>query len=508
MSINIFEEERIGEVIERFGSSRKMAVFVGAGSSIEAGLPTWEELIKRLLDRAAREANLFSKPKDRRAWVKSMLQVESLIGAASVVEGLLNKHLITVLRQELYAGQTKWEKNLKARDYFPGPIANQIAYLRLTFEGQRRQLHIFTTNYDDLLEVALQNQPKLAKKYTIYPYVRPGKEPDHPLKVRHLHGYLGRQSKTLRPVTLTEHSYYLDRMDNFWQEPEVVSELNETPCLFLGTSLTDPNITRYLYEAKGEQRHAVIFVRQAETYLVPASVRRVREAVAIERWSKRLDVIFVDHYSDVSQLLHEIANRRRTTKGRYTPLTIRARRYLTNLETEILKPDSDEEFLERQKELHEVLVDILDQACAVMSRKKKQKLDLTTELGLSMALWLLDISGRKLTAWATTDRIHCNVAALQTVELNPNSRWVAAKAFCSGRYTEEKWDYSNSRWSYIIGIPLWTKGGHIPVGALTLTTRTSANRTKLAQMNPSQRASFAETLTAAVLEQLGSLSTG
>ena len=199
-----------------------------------------------------------------------------------------------------------------ASDYMPGETAMQIAFLREAFEGPRRKLHIYTTNYDDLLEVALEASPKLAELgySTVLPYTGPDDDDDPDelhIKVRHLHGFLGR-SGSKGSLTLTERSYFGEAAKREWQYQEVVHELTHNSCLFLGTSLTDLNIVRYLHEHGGKKRHAIVFVREAEIYDVPEHVREARERVAIDRWgSERLDVVFVDHYADVAQLILEIA---------------------------------------------------------------------------------------------------------------------------------------------------------------------------------------------------------
>jgi hypothetical protein len=518
MSIGVFEEPRAQAVIERFGSADKIGVFVGAGASVEAGLPTWEQLVQRLLDRAAREAKLFPKqPKNREAWVSSMLRVESLLGAASVAQVELGEKLPEVLQEELYgtSNASTGTPPGRAEHYSPGPIAEQIAHLRVAFDNDPdHSMNIYTTNYDDLIEVALRNEAKLARKYTIYPYVRPGGRVSHPLGVRHLHGYVGRD-KTIGPFTLAEESYLDKNPAAFWQEAQVVSELNEARCLFLGTSLTDPNLIHYLYEHHSgpnkSERNAIVFVRQAEIYDVPEFVRKAREDFAIKRWGPHdLDVIFLDHYSDVAQLLHEIATRHRAADAKgYTSLATRASQYFTRLDNTVLRASNTIEFRKRQQDLNEALCDVQAEAVSTMKRSRKHKADLSSEHGLTLGLWLLTDKGARLTLCGATDRIWCDIEALQTLDLNPRDRWVAVKAFCDGKYTEMDWGYDNSRWSYVLGIPLWTEKtspyGRIPIGVMTLSTQTPSNKTKLAQLDYSQRALLGRTLAVTTLQRMDEL---
>jgi NAD-dependent SIR2 family protein deacetylase len=505
MSIDIFEDAKIRALIDHFGSARKMAIFVGAGSSIEAGLPSWEQLVQRLLDRSASDRELFANPEARQEWVDSMLRVESLMGAASVVEGLLGERLQDVAAEELFRGREEEvaDPPKTAEDYSPGPIAMQIAKLREAFDDGQGLLKIYTTNYDNLLEGALRTRPAL-DKYTVYPYLGPDTdEPKKPLKVRHLHGYLGGEQDHTA-IVLTERSYFGREQENSWERSQVTNQLGDAPALFLGTSLTDINIIRYLYQHRGKHRHAVVLVRQAEIYSVPESVRSVREQVAIDRWdSANVDVVFVDHYSDVAQLLSEIA-RKHIRTDLYVPLPQRAKRYFEPLRETVLRHDiKPEKFMEHQDLLNRSLAEVLDQALQAL---KNEGIDLSTEDGLESALWLVDPTGQYLTCWAATDRIHCQFSGLQTVKLNTQHRFVASTAFCNGTYAADHRNFRNSRWSYIVGIPLWTRNtgdhGRIPIGAMTVMTQTACDKTKLASLDPKQRAYFARVLAVGALTRL------
>jgi hypothetical protein len=213
MAFACFEDPRINGAIERFGTARKMSFLVGAGASMEAGLASWDELVRRLLIRAGRDAGLFAGDDEGATsealdeWAQQILNHESLSGAASVAEQLLGERLPTVLREELY--RRRDGQPAGPQDYRPGPIANEVAHCRETMDLQRnKRLRILTTNYDDLLLQALRERPTLSESYSIYPRVYPPeREPDDPLKVRHLHGYLGPDGDR-GEVVLTDVSYY------------------------------------------------------------------------------------------------------------------------------------------------------------------------------------------------------------------------------------------------------------------------------------------------------------
>jgi hypothetical protein len=288
---------------------------------------------------------------------------------------------------------------------------------------------------------------------------------------------------------------------------EVLQTLDNVPSLFLGTSLADLNLLRYLYERRGKRRHAAVFVRQAEHFAVPAPVREVREQAATERWdAEGVDVIFVDHYSDVAQIVAEIACSK-ANPDTYTPMPRRAERYFSPLRARLLRQDlAREQFLRRQTLLNKTLTGVLDRA---RSRLADGNIDLSHETGLALSLWLIDDDGEFLTCWGSTDRIYTDTTSVQMTPVNPYHRFVASKAYCNGSYVEESRNFRNSRWSFIVGMPLWTRYdsdlGRIPIGSITLMTKTPSSATQLATLSPTQRAILAHALTIPTLSRLDDL---
>src|SRR5579884_3140003 len=93
VSFSIFERSDVREVVERFSDSSRVTVVVGAGASIEAGFPSWQQLIERLLQRAARTRFADAETEDRDLWVRETLSQDGLLGAGAVVEALSREQL-------------------------------------------------------------------------------------------------------------------------------------------------------------------------------------------------------------------------------------------------------------------------------------------------------------------------------------------------------------------------------------------------------------------------------
>jgi hypothetical protein len=58
VSFDAFAIAPIAELIEAAGGNGKVSVLIGAGASMEAGLPSWDALLDRLLLRGAESSDL------------------------------------------------------------------------------------------------------------------------------------------------------------------------------------------------------------------------------------------------------------------------------------------------------------------------------------------------------------------------------------------------------------------------------------------------------------------
>src|SRR6202034_3195042 len=120
----------------------EITMFVGAGVSMEAELPSWNALVRSLLFRARR-------PGDDQdavsAWADTVLQ-EGPLAAAAVAESLYPDQLTfrRALREVVYTRDPS--------TYVPGALAGQIAWLK---ERLGSRLALLTVNYDGLVEAAL-----------------------------------------------------------------------------------------------------------------------------------------------------------------------------------------------------------------------------------------------------------------------------------------------------------------------------------------------------------------
>lgn len=469
-----------------------MTLVVGAGASMEADLPSWPELIERLLHRVAQEYPGLEEPEDRDDWIKRTLERDELLGAGAVVEVMADEDLDTLLPQALYG-------DVGPSGYEPGPIADQVAQLRSRF-GDR--ITILTTNYDDLIERALLGAG--ATKRQIKPYVRRRAEPPPgAIPVTHLHGYAGRDGNP-KKLVLTEEHYHRMQRGRSWQEEYVTERLEHSLCLFIGTSLTDPNLIRYLYGYRAStRRHAAVFVRQGDLERATPAVRSAREEAISKRWQRcGVEPVFVDHYADAAQLLYEIGHRRRGSEE-YKPLPARARRTLELIEHILFATDgSEDDFAQRQillsrwlrSHLYKLLATALDGGSPPADER------------LAVALWLLSPNGTRVTGWAHSDRAHQDPATIEAVPIAAGSEWVAVRTICQGVRVELDRESPVSRWHFVRGLPLiLEQPTRMPIGCLTISSTKRGVATVLNELEASKKAELHRGLTTTIVDTIEQL---
>lgn len=431
-------------IIERLASAERLTFLVGAGASMEAGLPSWGRLVRGVLESLA-PASLDES--DRAAWLDAAAE-PGLLGMAATARALAgsDEDFVKRVEQQLYDG--------RGPEHFdPGPLAREIAGWKRGYP----EIQVATFNYDQLLEGALQDAGVSAEAREDNE-----RERDGVAAVRHLHGRLtGKPASDA--VILTERDYATWSQGS-WQDSFMRDAL-EGVCVFLGLSFTDQNLLRWIYGAPSSG-HVAVLARQSTPRLTGAVRRELEAATRARLADAHVTAYWADFYAETAQLMHE-ARRRRGPGRPPHAYPDRAQRRATRGRRRCIPATGLEA---RQRKVRAILSASLSGVHAALESVGAHP----GQEALGLGLWGIDYEQRTVTLWGSSDRIHVDASTITGIPLAWGSEWVAVEAITQGSVVE--WDPQTyaSRWRSVRGIPLvWTgleQRERILVGAVTLTS--------------------------------------
>jgi hypothetical protein len=465
-------------IIEQLASAGRLTFLVGAGASMEAGLPSWGRLVRAVLESLAPAALSDS---DRTAWLDAAAE-PGLLGMAATARALAgsDKEFIKRVEHHLYDG--------RGPEHFdPGPLAREIAAWKRNYPD----VQIATVNYDELLERALQDAGVSAE-------AREDNDPERErvAAVRHLHGRLTGNPAS-DAVILTERDYATWPQGS-WQDAFMRSAL-EGVCVFLGLSFTDQNLLRWIYGARSSG-HVAVLARQSTPRLVSAVRHELEAATRARLAHAHVTAYWADFYAETAQLMHE-ARRRRGPGRPPRAYPERAQQRATRGRRRCIPATGLEA---RQRKVRAILSASLSGVHAAMESVGAHP----GEAALGLGLWGIDYEQRTVTLWGSSDRIHVDAATITGIPLAWGSEWVAVEAITQGSVVE--WDPQTyaSRWRSVRGIPLvWNgpgQGDRILVGAVTLTS-TQPHGNSIFDTAERRAPGIRKTIDAALHDQLVSL---
>lgn len=441
-----------------------LTVIVGAGASIEADLPSWPELVTRLL-RGVADREFAATVRER--WVE-LIGGESLTTAAAVVEALSGdaEEYVERIRTALYGRRP-------TTTYQPQALAQQVAWMKQQLGAGAR---LVTGNYDGLLESALQELDM-----EVHSYVRRQTEPSGSAAVYHLHGRLIPAYPRTGRIVLSDADYARVQQERSWQDAFMREALERTLCVFVGASLTDPNLIRWLYRyADGEVdgRHVAVFARQSAPRLA-ADVRAAVEVSTRARWARcGVTAVFANFFGEVAQFLHEITLRRSGSTVQPFAQRVGAR---VDLARALVIPPDPAGFRVAQERASAFLARLVE---GVRRIAEAGGVDISGER-LGLGLWGADHNAGTAAVWATSDRRLNDLDAVVSNPLELESRWMAVEAITRGVVVERDPRVYASRWRLIRGIPIVVPSdggaGRTICGALTLTSMTPQAESRLSR---------------------------
>lgn len=297
----------------------ELTLVCGAGVSAGAGVPTWSILLNEMLSNLiGRKLQTELKDNEDRKLLAQFCQdhygPSSLVVGQYLKNGLGDDFMATI-RGALYSESLQPSKLLEAISDLCRP------------QRSRESLNsIITFNFDDLIERSLESQQ--IKYRSIFGEGQKSERSELP--IYHVHGFLPRDGELEKEnaIIFSEEAYHSQFIDSFsWSNLTQLNLLSHNVCLFVGLSLSDPNLRRLLDVSmrKNPDRHAnhYVFKKRSDhehlrskiesLNLTAGKAKTARDFVSMweileEQDNKNLglNTLWVDDYSEIPQFLKEL----------------------------------------------------------------------------------------------------------------------------------------------------------------------------------------------------------
>ena len=279
-------ESNIALLYEAIRSDDCFAFVLGAGVSVDPGAKSWDALLSHFEDELEREGIISNRKK-----------LCKKVGGSSIITAQMCKELYKreidyywAIHQGLYEGARSINE-----DYCIYQIVKHIQKCL-----SKKHFRVLTYNFDEYLEKYLAH---IGIKYNVL--YNDACAVNECLSIYHVHGFLPKvsakshlQPQYTRSIFLTEENYnQLYNHPYSWQIASQLSFFRENTCLFVGCSLSDPNIRRLLELTKKEKRiHFAILTKDKMT--------NTDIAVASNHFARLgIEVIWVDSHAEITSVL-------------------------------------------------------------------------------------------------------------------------------------------------------------------------------------------------------------
>lgn len=228
------------EVVDKIRNaleSGNLTLVCGAGVSLEAGIPVWDKLLD----------NLFSEmlevlKNENEGLNYDILTIKESQITNSVPALILAKYIKNNIKN-------KFNESLRKALYKNKPTSSELISAIAELARPRRDGKsidsIITFNFDGLIEEQLEKERISFKAI----HSEAIKFTANEIAVYHVHGYLPREGVVdpLTEIVFSEDGYHSQFIEPFsWSNIIQLQKLTQNICLFIGISLTDPNMRRLL----------------------------------------------------------------------------------------------------------------------------------------------------------------------------------------------------------------------------------------------------------------------
>ena len=274
---------------------RKLTLVCGAGVSKSSSIPLWSELVANIV------ADVFDFDNNDEFVNKLLLSINrSNIILGKYLKIILKDNFENVLRKHLYRDIHDEDTKFKESDLI-GAIS-KLAQINSESSGINS---IITFNFDDLIENSLKlNKINYCSIWKESQEIHSGDLP-----IYHVHGFIPQQfSVDDSGIVFSEDDYHSQFIDPYsWSNMIQLSTFASKVCLFVGLSLSDPNLRRLLdisSRRNPQIRHYIIERKLSCDDKINNITNMLFEQDAN---SLGINVIWCSDYAEIPRILNKIA---------------------------------------------------------------------------------------------------------------------------------------------------------------------------------------------------------
>ncbi len=314
-SYNVRNSEYINRIKTEY-ANEKLVLFLGAGISVDAGIPSWNDLITELFVKMVEGKMNETKTKMGRSKDRIV---------SSIIKQNESWPLIQVrYLQEAYKGNLKKNVSdiLYKKSSNSSALLTEIAKLCIPNRKKIGIQAIVNYNFDDLIEINLKE--KGIEYCSVY---GEGMKPnDSEIGVYHVHGFIPQNEDDYDRVSdsmlvFSEDGYHTLNQEPYnWSNLIQLDYLINKSCLFIGLSMTDPNLRKLLKIANDKR---LVSGSEINHYAIMRKFKidkkRIKNIEPIERFEKINDImqehlfnaigvkiIWINDFSEIPEILKQI----------------------------------------------------------------------------------------------------------------------------------------------------------------------------------------------------------
>ncbi len=295
-----------------------LCLVLGAGVSVDSHIPQWSELISKLMIKVIQnkiiKGDKFSeKQVDKLSSLALENQKTSPLIQMRFIKsalGINDIDFISLVHETLYSKLIEYSTS----------ILNSIKRLCRGISGEYADYSsahirkIITYNFDDVLEQLLK------KDHISFNVIFDDNGIYNPecVNIYHVHGYMPFISGSVKANIIFSEEDYHQIYNNMyhWSNIAQLNCFRENTCLFIGCSLTDPNIRRLLDAAVKQQHYAILkrtkmkieIFNEIDKSFAEEYLKLYEKLTEDYYLTLGIKIIWVNEYDEIPDIVNEISS--------------------------------------------------------------------------------------------------------------------------------------------------------------------------------------------------------